>query len=60
MQGTILKVSYRSNLESSGYLSRAHKNVYHELKHGNNGKGWTVMKVTREGLNKKTSIKSRE
>jgi hypothetical protein len=24
-------------------LSRKHANVYRELKHGNNGKGWTVM-----------------
>jgi hypothetical protein len=38
-------------------LSRAHANVYHELKHGNNGKGWTVMEVTREGLNKNTWYK---
>jgi hypothetical protein len=33
-------------------LSRAHQNVYHELKLGNNGKGWIVMEVTRDGLNK--------
>jgi hypothetical protein len=38
-------------------LSRAHANVYHELKHGNNGKGWTVMEVTRDGLNKNTRYK---
>lgn len=38
-------------------LSRAHANVYHELRHGNNGKGWTVMEVTRDGLNKNTRYK---
>ena len=38
-------------------LPRAHKNVYYELRHGNNGKGWTVMEVTREGLNKNTRYK---
>jgi hypothetical protein len=35
-------------------LSRAHANVYHELKHGNNGEGWTVLEVTRDGLHKNT------
>ena len=40
-------------------LSRAHGNVYHELKNGNNGNGWTIMEVTREGLNKNTRYKVR-
>lgn len=40
-------------------LSRAHSNVYQELKHGNNDKGWTIMEVTREGLNKNTKYKVR-
>lgn len=31
-------------------LSRKHANVYRELKHGNQGKGWTVMQITRQGL----------
>jgi hypothetical protein len=38
-------------------LSRAHANVYKELMKGNGGKGWTVMKITRIGLNKKTTYK---
>ena len=38
-------------------LSRAHANVYHELRHGNNGKGWTMMEVTRDGLHKNTRYK---
>jgi hypothetical protein len=38
-------------------LSRAHANVYHELRHGNNGNGWTIMEITREGLNKNTKYK---
>jgi hypothetical protein len=40
-------------------LSRAHANVYHELKHGNDGKGWTVMEITREGLGMNTKYKPR-
>ena len=35
-------------------LSRMHRNVFDELRDGNNGKGWTVMEITREGLNKNT------
>jgi hypothetical protein len=38
-------------------LSRVHASVYHELRHGNNGKGWTVMEVAREGINKNTRYK---
>ena len=40
----------------SGYVY-THSNVYHELKHGNNGEGWTIMEVTRDGLNKNTRYK---
>ena len=40
-------------------LSRAHANVYRELRHGNKGKGWTVMEITREGLNKNTTYNPR-
>ncbi len=38
-------------------LSRAHANIYRELTNGNDGKGWKVMKIRREGLNKKTTYK---
>jgi hypothetical protein len=38
-------------------LSRAHSNIYKELMEGNGGKGWKVMKITREGLNKRTTYK---
>jgi hypothetical protein len=40
-------------------LSRAHANVYHELMNGNNGKGWSIMEIIREGLNKNTKYKAR-
>jgi len=40
-------------------LSRAHADVYHELKNGNNGIGWTIMEITREGLNKNTKYKAK-
>jgi hypothetical protein len=40
-------------------VSRAHANVYRELKFGNKGKGWTVMEITREGLNNNTKYKPR-
>ena len=46
--------SPRFRAESIWDLSRAHANVYHELKHGNDGKGWTVMEITREGLGMNT------
>jgi hypothetical protein len=38
----------KSTVQSWKYwdLSRAHANVYQELRHGNNGKEWTVMEVT--------------
>lgn len=39
-------------------LSRAHGNIYKELTQGNDGKGWKVMKITREGLNKRTTYKA--
>jgi hypothetical protein len=32
-------------------------NGYRKLEHGNNGRGWTVMEVIREGLNKNTRYK---
>jgi len=35
-------------------LSRVYKNVYYEYKNGNNGKGWTVMQLTRRGQQKNT------
>ena len=47
---------YDSVLEDRD-LSRAYANVYYKLIHGSNGKGWTVMEVTREGLNNSTRYK---
>lgn len=38
-------------------LSRAHANIYKELTTGNDGKGWKVMKITRERVNKRTTYK---
>ena len=35
-------------------VSRMHRNIYHELTEGNGGKGWTVMKIRREGTMKNT------
>jgi len=35
-------------------LSRTHGNVWNELRHGNGGKGWTVMEITRRGLGMNT------
>jgi hypothetical protein len=35
-------------------LSRMHRNIYKELTEGNNGKGWKVMKITRDGLMRNT------
>jgi hypothetical protein len=35
-------------------LSRTHGNVWRELKYGNNGKGWTVMEITRQGTGMNT------
>jgi len=52
----ILSPQFRAG--SSG-ISRAHANVYRELRHGNKGNGWTVMEITREGLNKNTMYNPR-
>jgi hypothetical protein len=40
-------------------LSRTHGNVYRELKHGNNGKGWTVMEITRRGRGMNTKYEGK-
>jgi hypothetical protein len=40
-------------------LSRAHGHIYRELTSGNGGKGWSVMEITREGLNKRTTYKAK-
>ena len=40
-------------------VPRVHRNVYDELKFGNNGKSWTIAEVTRNGLNRNTRYKVR-
>jgi hypothetical protein len=49
-------LQYLVRKPESWQLSKVHRNVYDELKFGNNSKSWTIVEVTGSGLNRKSVV----